>query len=568
MKIRIIISLPLTLLFYSISLSSFAYNNTEDYWQCLNRVGGEWNFGRIPYACDISPFGTETHVTNNYAPVVFDDNAASRNTERDRYMQELYAFIRDAADYYLLTRKPDASSDERSAWQHAIYSIAHQESFWSHYRDASDGRMKMIRGDSGHGHGMMQIDDRWHFTAIDEEGKGFKLIENMIYAQDIYYAEWQRAPDQWCLDSATNWRDRSRSAYSAYNGGPIKICRWTDPNDTWAQNDENFAQKYDNHSWDWYIADSNHVSSIHVSCLAEGGSNCNQPDFSAWDGRLLKIDNSDACIYSGNKLHCLDDDRNAVCLTHIADFDLALITELTSADIVGISRSDYNQHQICHDLVASLHRVGSFIHILQDIELLAAPGGGKIADIPTHSTIQVLDFQVEDKQDHDRHYMVTFDSQTGYINAGDKNDHNTWTEITTEIPTNQLIPVTGQTIRIVPGSGINLRETPGGTLITAVPNAEELIAQSYVVRDTDNKIYYELDYANQSGYIYGGHIFDPPTVENWVELVASENNSGQDSQDDDSEDLGTSSSGGGSTNIMFLFALCLTFGCYRKDRKY
>ncbi len=482
-------------------------------------------------------------------------------------MQELYAFIRDAAEYYLLTRKPDASSDERTAWQHAIYAVAHQESFWSHYRDATDGNMKMMRGDSGHGHGMMQIDDRWHFVAISEEGKGFKLIENMIYAMDIYYAAWEDAPEQWCLDSTTNWRDRSRSAYSAYNGGPTQICRWTDPDDTWAQNDINFATKYDNHSWDSYIADTSHISTINVECLAEDGSNCYQPDFSAWDNRLLKIDTGDTCIYSGNQLHCLDSDRNAVCLTHIADFDLTQITNLASGDIAGITKSDYNQHQICDDLVTNLHPVGSFIHILQDTELTGSPGGGKIGDIPAHYILQVLDFQVEDKLNHDRYYMVTFDGQTGYIYAGDTADQTTWTEITTEIPANQLIPVTGQTIRIVPESGINLRETPGGTLISAVPNGTEHTIQSYIVRDTDNKIYYELDYEGQSGFIYGGHIFDPPTVENWVALVDTGDDSNQNDDGDNSGDQDSNSGGGGNPCIIFILTLVSILARSRKKQE-
>lgn len=524
-------------------LANAAYNDTEDYWQCLNRVGGEWNFGRVPYACDVTPFGTESYVENNYAPLIFSD-LVEKTAERDRYMQELYAFIRDAAYYYLLTRKPDASNAERSAWQHAVFTIAHQETYWSHYRTATDGSIKMMRGDSGHGHGMMQIDDRWHFVALNE-GKGFNLIENTIYALDIYYAEWQRAPDQSCLDSTTNWRDRARSAYSAYNGGPSKICRWTDPGDNWAQNDAGFADKYDNHSWDWYVADTAHISPLDASCLAEGGSNCRQPYFGTWDGRLLKINDGSACIYTNEQLHCLDDERNATCLTEITGFDLSLVTNLSTSHITNVATTEYNPHQLCDDLATDLNPVGSFIELQQDNELRATLGGNKIADIPFGTILQVLDFQIEDKQNHDRFYMVTYGGQTGYIDAGDSTDAATWTTITSETPQEQLIPVAGQIIRIVPESGINLRATPAGTLISAVPQDTELQIQSYVVRDNDNKIYYEVDYAGQSGFIYGGHIIEPPTTANWATLV----------EEDDSQDSG----GGSSTFIdLILIMLCTT----------
>ncbi len=540
-------------------LAHAAPYDTEDYWQCLNIADGEWNFGRVPYACDVTPFGTEAYTLENYNVVIFVDSA-DRANERRRYMQELYAFIRDAANYYLLTRKPDASATEQTAWQHAINAVVHQETFWSHYRTAADNRIKMVRGDSGHGHGMMQIDDRWHFVALNE-GKGFKLIENMIYALDIYYAEWQNAPGESCLDSATNWRNRARSAYSAYNGGPSQICRWTDPDNFWVQNDIGFADKYDNQSWNGYIDDTDHTSPIDVECLAEGGTNCHQTDFSAWDGKLLKIDSGSACIYANQRLHCLDDERNATCLTHITDFDLNLVVQLTTADITGITRTDYNPHQICSNLVETLHPVGSFIQLLQDIELTATPGGGKIGDIPANFILQILDFQVEDKQDQDRFYMVTYDGQTGYINGGDASDAALWTATSSETPQEQLIPVTGQTIRIVIDSGINLRATPGGTKISAVPQYTELQVQSYVVRDNDNKIYYEVDYAGQSGFIYGGHIIEPPTTANWATLVETDNSQASDSSDNASNDSDygsdDSSSGGGSATFIDLILIML-----------
>lgn len=516
-----------------------AYNPTENYWQCLNKVDGEWDFGRAPYACNVSAFGAESYVLENYNAAIFVDSE-DRTDERRRYMQELYAFIRDASEYYLLTRKPDVTNAEQSAWQHAVFAVAHQETFWSHYRTATDQRIKMIRGDEGHGHGMMQIDDRWHFVALNE-GKGFELIENMIYALDIYYAEWQRSLDQACLDSETNWRDRARSAYSAYNGGSSKICRWIDPDDTFAQNDIGYAQKYDNQSWAGYVDDTEYVSPIDVECLAEGGSNCQQPGFGAWAGKLLKIEDSSACIYANEQLHCLDDERNATCLIHIADFDLDQVVQLTTSDIANVTTTEYNPHQICSDLIDTIHPVGSFIQLLQDNEILATPGSGKIADIPANFVLQVLDFQVENKQSLDRYYMISHNGQTGYINGGNSADTATWTAITTESPTEQMIPTTGQTIKIVPPLGINLRATPAGTLITAVPHNTELQVQSYVVRNNDNKIYYEVDYAGQSGFIYGGHIIEPPTIENWATLVE------EDSQ-----------GGGGSSALinLILMALC------------
>ena len=119
----------------------------------------------------------------------------------------------------------------------------------------------------------MQIDDRWHFTAINN-GKGWQLIDNLIYALEIYYSEWQRAAQAWCVSSADAWRARSRSAYSAYNGGPSQICRWADPDSMWVGFDRAFADKYDFQAWTSYVSDASAASPINVICLVEGNEVC------------------------------------------------------------------------------------------------------------------------------------------------------------------------------------------------------------------------------------------------------------------------------------------------------
>ncbi len=110
-----------------------------------------------------------------------------------------------------------------------------------------------MRGDSGHGHGMMQIDDRWHFARINE-GKGWQIFENLLYAMEIFYAEWQNAAQASCIADPENWQERSRAAYSAYNGGPSQICRWYQSP---AWQDEGFLEKYEARSWLNYIAYNN-----------------------------------------------------------------------------------------------------------------------------------------------------------------------------------------------------------------------------------------------------------------------------------------------------------------------
>jgi len=244
------IALTLVLLLAS-NVAQSQYNATADYWRCDNRVGGSWSFGTVPDACDVDAFGSDSVVRDSFAPLIFDD-AKNINDERLRYMTQMNAAIRDIAEYYLESRKPAASSAEKSAWQHAVRAIANQESWWTHYRKSTDGNLKMIRGDKGHGHGMMQVDDRWHFNAL-KDGKGWHFVEHVIYGLDVYYTQWQRAANASCVASASDWHSRTRAAWAAYNGGGSKICRWTNPNDPWARNDRGFAEKFDGMAWENWI---------------------------------------------------------------------------------------------------------------------------------------------------------------------------------------------------------------------------------------------------------------------------------------------------------------------------
>ena len=239
---KIIFCLSIYLLLQILN-SSLAYA-TADYYRCTNVEGGEWNYGRTPQVCSANVFGEDRVVEANFDPVVFDD-VLNRTSERSRYMNELHAMIRDASIYYIKKRKPAVSQDEITWWTLGIMTTASQESYWSHYRQTSDRRLKMMRGDVGHGHGMMQVDDRAHFNA-SQQGIGWNLASNMAYAMDIYFAAWERAPSQSCVGSATNYTARIRASWAAYNGGPSRLCRWTNPNDAWARNDQGFYDQLTN----------------------------------------------------------------------------------------------------------------------------------------------------------------------------------------------------------------------------------------------------------------------------------------------------------------------------------
>ncbi|UTA48394.1 hypothetical protein L1F30_02335 [Simiduia sp. 21SJ11W-1] len=495
------------------------YNDTPADWKCYNKVGGNWIFGIAPYGCDASAFGSDSHLTTNYPPVIFDTTKNS-TTERNRYMQELYGMLLESGEYYMERNKPSASSAEVDAFKHAVLAIAHQESFWSHYRLASqDSRYKMMRGDYGHGHGLMQVDDRWHYLAANQ-GKGWELVNNIFYSLDEYFTAWQRAPNEWCLSSATNWRDRARAAYSAYNGGPSRICRWTNPDDVWARNDVGFVTKYDEQSWLNYVNASQTDSNIDVVCLANGGSYCPPgapADTSNWAGKLIETADQKACVFTNDVLHCVEDMRHSACLVNLGTFDANQVLELQSGDTTGVAQQVYDPHNLCADNIAGLAAVGDFISLSQANNLRVTPNGELIKAVPASTQVQVEDIVVYDNVSQNRFYQITYQGSTGYIWAGNQSDYSSWTQTIASADVPYSIPVAGDQVSIVKDA-INLRAVPGGTVLGTVPMYAVVPVVDLTVQGTDNLVYLKVTYNGDTGYIYSGQVRPQNTIADWVAL--------------------------------------------------
>lgn len=518
----------LIMLVISILLSSqlkAASVDTEDYYLCAHQVDGAWGeFGRIPKACDIEPFGSPEFVLDKLALSIFDDNL-ERTIESQRYMNNMNAIIIEAASYYLTSRKPNASVEEIAAWQHAIATVATVETFWSHYRMASDSRLKMVRGDLGHGHGMMQIDDRWHFTAIGE-GVGWQLFENILYSFEIYYAAWQNAVGQSCLDSASDWRNRSRSAYSAYNGGPTVICRWNEQPDQWVQ-DTNYAKYYDNKAWLAEVNDPEFNSPLDIPCFLEGGTDCVPiEDNSAeadWYFQQLSLTSGKKCLFYGGNFHCVDMTQDVICLNALLDYvSRDSVLELNEAESTLYTSLNYERHQCLEDIVDSF-KVADTIRSVQAIIVRTSPGGATTGVNTTMGNYyQILDLIASGQNNQHRYYKVQVGNIKGYIYAGDKDDYMDWATVAEHSSLEKIIiPNTGDKVNIVISEGLALKDstTNNATLLKTIAKDTEVVIDSILVIGIDNSVYYQMTYEGVQGWAYGGHLLPEPTLSNWVTLV-------------------------------------------------
>lgn len=509
-----------------------AQNKTPDYWQCSNRVGGEWNFGRAPSACRVSPFQNENDVSKYWDAITFKDSA-TRSSERVRYMSEMNSFILNMGVSYLKKRKPNVSKDEQTAWLNALLPLVNQESFWTHYRKANSTGMHMMRGDFGHGHGLMQVDDRWHFVKV-KEGGAARIEENILYAFDIMYDAWERAAKASCVSSPSNYLARTRAMYSVYNGGNTKVCRWTNTNDRWYKNDKNYWDKYNAKAWVKYI-DGRKPTAFNYSCLVQNGGlkcfdpsipnpdpNPEDPDVDVGAGELSKaeiylVGTNYQCTWNGSFLSCLPysmGENGLQCLKDLFGIDQAVQpTDLATITSKPVEVKHINPSTKCTS--TSLANIGSFVETQVAINLRKTPGGDKIGVLSKGHTFQVLDNYVNTTSKI-RYYLVTDGKITGYAHGGTNEDASYYFKQTTRKTNVQYVANIGDRIVIKNSVGINQRKTAGGTLIQLIPRNERLDVIGRVIQGDDKDVYYKVKFRGQEGYIYSGRLAPSPTSMAWT----------------------------------------------------
>ncbi|MCB9061144.1 MAG: hypothetical protein H6622_06455 [Halobacteriovoraceae bacterium] len=504
---------------------AFAYNSTPKYWNCKNKNFGSWNFGNFAESCDVDTLLDEQITFNIYSPLIYFENEYSQ-TERTRFMELMYSTLKDISHYYFLKRSPMATLQELEAWEKAVYSMSNQESFWSHYRKNGD-KLQVMRGDYGHGHGIMQVDDRWHFDYV-KDGRAWGLVPHFLFSLDMYYSAWQKSKTQWCVDSETNYESITRSAYSAYNGGMSSICRWTNPKHKWARNDINFWQKFQNTPWEKFILDFNRIVPIDIDCLANNKTNC-RPKTPGGDlpqeNSVYSQKNGNFCVFEGENFECINDEKFIGCF-----YDVFTIQK-EKYDFKNMSEDfqknyefqNIDGHKYCERFARSIYSAGTFIKLQKNINLRQTPAGQIITVLEKSSTFQILDFFTMLSDSQKRYYRVRSGKYEGFIYAGNANDFSQWT-----IPSNkktETFILQNKDYAVVKNpSGINVRDKVGGNVISYVPFGEQIEIINFFVLNKNNSVYYQLGDEYQNGLIYGGQVTPEFTLTNWVSPITQDDN--------------------------------------------
>jgi hypothetical protein len=507
---------PLALLFLLVFGLELAHavqeppRKTENFWLCTNRsVKNPYNYGNAAYTCDVNHFVDAKYVETEFAPLIFDKNA-DLLTERRRYLSLTHALIRETARYYMLKRKPNVSQEEMTWWLNSAYAIGNQESYWTHYRYGENNKMQYMRGDYGHGHGIFQVDDRYHFLAVTD-GRAANIVMNMIYSLEEYYEAWEYAPKTSCVSSERDYRGRSRSAYSAYNGGLRRICRWTNPDDRWARNDVGYITKFDAKKWKQYITDFDIPSPVDIACIVESGEDCKAiketTDTTPKLNKIYKSADFKYCLFDGEGFNCVGLKKDTTCLANSLNADIdsnsRIIEKMNSAFEVDFKKQISDRQNICDAGNKGFVSVGTHLKLQKNINLRTSPGGSKLATLPKGAVVQVLDYEYRKYKIQERFYRIRYNGDEGYIYGGDKNDNRSWLLPTIVNTVDSFIAKRNDRVKIISIKPLNVKNSNGDT-IGSVNLGNILKVNNIHIQGDNNSIQYEFDFNGTTAFLHVG----------------------------------------------------------------
>lgn len=507
--------------------------NTADFWKCDSRQGGSWTVGRAANICLVNPFQQPTEVKAYWSQVTYDDvkynsSTTVRNQENSRYGSEMNALVEGFARHYYLKRKPTAVAAEVDAWTKAILAVSYHESIWTHYRKGTDNQMRMLRGDFGHGHGLMQVDDRWHYAYVNGGGAA-RIQDNIIFGLDLFYSLWTKAATASCVGGASNYLARTRATYSMYNGGEGSVCRWQNTSHTWYKNDKNFWDHFQQQGWKKHVTSIN-TYKYNFSCFVQdGGLKCFDTatptppvtpppsDFKLSMEELYQLKSKGLnCTWNNSFLSCLPSNLGTQCLKDLFGIEAnKQLIDLESKTSQSITTRMINPETKC--IGSGDVNVGDIIMTKVNINLRKTPGGDLLTTLLANQYFQVLDVYKNEKSNI-KYYLISNSKDVGYIAAGTESESDRYAAKAFSNSVKRIIANEGDMIQVKGIYGINMRSTPDGTLQLNIPTNERLIVLSRVIRGDDKHMYYRVEYKGQTGYIYSGRLTPTPNVDTWTEV--------------------------------------------------
>ncbi|MEK6555630.1 MAG: hypothetical protein AABZ31_10345, partial [Bdellovibrionota bacterium] len=257
--------------------------------------------GVIGTSCKATPIGDTKRALAYYEHYVFNFEKYLRSIDPTSYNRIYVDYILDlleqvATDYYkerAALEKRTVTAAELQGWINAMLAVSYQESLMTHFQfdirpDTLVDKMQILVGDAKCAKAW-EVKDGKYFCPeyeVNADGKKlygsvgmfqimlsvhsgssklgfFDIVHNVQYAMSFAYGTWSKIIKgthkglDVCRDQifankkkniGINYVNAARSMYSVYNGGPARVCRWTQ--DTiWKQNDNGYKYSIENKPW-------------------------------------------------------------------------------------------------------------------------------------------------------------------------------------------------------------------------------------------------------------------------------------------------------------------------------
>jgi hypothetical protein len=158
--------------------------------------------------------------------------------------------------------------------------------------------------------------------------------------------------------------------------------------------------------------------------------------------------------------------------------------------------------------------VGSFIKLVQDVNLRTSPGGIKIKPILKDEDFQVLEVVVDSSGK--RYYKIKAGQDVGYIYAGTKVSYGDWTQQTWS-SNNKVIAEPGDLVKVKRKKGLKISKKINEDSFYRVPKNSEVLVES-VIQDQTGKLFYKVKYKSRSGYASVAGPEQIAQVKDWKEV--------------------------------------------------
>lgn len=161
-----------------------------------------------------------------------------------------------------------------------------------------------------------------------------------------------------------------------------------------------------------------------------------------------------------------------------------------------------------------LFEVGSFIRLVQDVNLRREPGEEGMGALLKGEEFQILGVKIDARRK--RYYKIKSDKGLGYIYAGTKNSYENWTQQVWSSK-NKVMAQAGDLVKVKRKRGLKISKTPTDDSFYSIPKGAQVQVES-LAQNEDGRVFYKVKYKAKSGFAYFGDAETLASNKTWAEV--------------------------------------------------